>query len=68
MRLIKKEDRRIKYDREHTVMITLKLNRKTDEDIIRFLDRLPTGSRAGFLKQIIRENIQQPPIVSNTDI
>lgn len=67
MRLIKKEDRRIKYDRKHTVMITLKLNRKTDEDIIRFLDSLPTGSRSGYLKKIIRESMPNM-LVSNTDM
>lgn len=65
--MIKKEDRRIKYDREHTVMITLKLNRKTDEDIIRFLDRLPTGTRSLFLKKLLREKIPKM-LVSNTDM
>lgn len=66
MRLIKKEDRRIKYDREHTVMITLKLNRKTDEDIIRFLDSLEPGTRSLFLKKLLREKMPEM-LVSNTD-
>ena len=64
--MIKKEDRRIKYDREHTVMITLKLNRKTDEDIIRFLDSLAPGTRSLFLKSLLREKMPQT-LVSNTD-
>lgn len=64
--MIKKEDRRIKYDREHTIMITLKLNRKTDEDIIRFLDSLAPGTRSLFLKKILREKIPEN-LVSNTD-
>lgn len=67
MRLIKKEDRRIKYDREHTVMITLKLNKKTDEDIIRFLEGNTSGSRSGLLKQIIRTYMLHFTLVSNTD-
>jgi len=66
MRLEKKEDRRIKYDREHTVMITLKLNRKTDEDIIRFLDSLAPGTRSMFIKSILREKMPRR-LVSNTD-
>ena len=65
--MIKKEDRRIKYDREHTVMITLKLNRKTDEDIIRFLDSLEPGTRSLFLKKLLREKMPET-LVSNTDI
>ena len=67
MRLIKKEDRRIKYDREHTVMITLKLNRKTDDDIIRFLDSLAPGTRSLFLKKLLREKMPDS-LVSNTDM
>ena len=67
MRLIKKEDRRIKYDREHTIMITLKLNKKTDEDIIRFLDSLTPGTRSLFLKKLLREKMPEK-LVSNTDI
>ena len=67
MRLIKKEDRRIKYDREHTVMITLKLNKKTDEDIIRFLEGNTSGNRSRLLKEIIRTYIMHFGIVSNTD-
>ena len=67
MRLIKKEDRRIKYDREHTIMITLKLNKKTDEDIIRFLDSLAPGTRSLFLKKLLRERMPEK-LVSNTDI
>lgn len=65
--MIKKEDRRIKYDREHTIMITLKLNKKTDEDIIRFLDSLAPGTRSLFLKKLLREKIPEK-LVSNTDM
>lgn len=66
--MIRKEDRRIKYDREHTIMITLKLNKKTDEDIIRFLEGNTSGNRSGLLKQIIRTYMMKFPVVSNTDI
>ena len=64
--MTKNVDRRIKYDREHTVMITLKLNRKTDEDIIRFLDSLAPGTRSLFLKKLLRERMPEK-LVSNTD-
>lgn len=57
--MIKKEDRRIKYDREHTVMITLKLNKKTDADIIRLLDSLAPGTRSIFLKKLLREKMPE---------
>lgn len=65
--MIKKEDRRIKYDREHTVMITLKLNRKTDADIIQFLEGNTSGNRSAFLKNMIRTYMLHFTIVSNTD-
>lgn len=65
--MTKNVDRRIKYDREHTIMITLKLNKKTDEDIIRFLDSLAPGTRSLFLKKLLREKMPEK-LVSNTDI
>lgn len=48
-------------------MITLKLNRKTDEDIIRFLEGNTSGNRSALLKQIIRAYMMKFTIVSNTD-
>lgn len=45
-----------KYDAENAKYISLKLNRKTDQDIIRFLDTVPNIQ--GFIKQIIRERME----------
>ena len=47
-------------------MITLKLNRKTDDDIIRFLDSLAPGTRSLFLKKLLREKMPEA-LLSNTD-
>lgn len=45
-----------KFDAENTVRITLKLNRNTDADILEWLEH--RTSKAGAIKQAIRENIR----------
>ena len=42
-----------KYDREHTVFIGLKLNKKTDKDIIDML--CSVENKQGFIKKILKE-------------
>lgn len=42
-----------KYDKDNTVQIKLKLNKKTDADIIDYLSR--QENKQGFIKTIIRE-------------
>lgn len=44
-----------KYDKEHTKGLYIKLNVKTDLDIIRWLWAQP--SKQGAIKQLIREEI-----------
>ena len=44
-----------KYDKDHTTGFYMKLNIRTDEDILRWLDR--QGSKQGAIKQLIREKI-----------
>lgn len=45
----------IKYDQTHTKQVKLKLNRKTDKDI---LDKLNSvGSKQTYIKQLIRADI-----------
>ena len=44
-----------KYDAEHTTRISLKLNIRTDQDIIRWL--WEQGSKQGSIKRLIREEI-----------
>ena len=44
-----------RYDAEHTTRISLKLNTRTDMDIIRWLWR--QRSKQGAIKKLIREDI-----------
>ena len=44
-----------KYDAKNAVVITLKLNRGTDADILERLEQ--EGNRQGFIKGLIRERI-----------
>lgn len=45
-----------KWMRDHTVMVSIKLNKNTDQDIIDWLGRQP--SRQGAIKQLIRAAIK----------
>ncbi len=49
-----------KYDREHTVMVTLKLNRDTDAELICWLREQP--SKQGAIKRLIQQavNAEKP--------
>lgn len=44
-----------RYDRENTVGLYLKLNRKTDADILAWLDT--KENKQGYIKELIREDI-----------
>ena len=46
-----------KYDEKNTVQVKLKLNRKTDEDIIDALER--SGNKQGYIKELIRADLQK---------
>lgn len=46
-----------KYDRENTVQLHLKLNKKTDADILDYLDGL--SNKQGFIKTLIRNAIEK---------
>lgn len=46
-----------RYDAAHTVHISLKLNLRTDEDILIWLKR--QVSKQGAIKQLIREKLEQ---------
>ena len=48
-----------KYDKEHTVGFYLKLNTKTDEDILQWLQSQP--SKQGAIKNLIRRELQAGP-------
>ena len=44
-----------KYNKENAVIVTLKLNKKYDADIIQKLDKVP--SKQGYIKDCIRTAI-----------
>lgn len=50
------KDAQARYDAKNTVQIRLKLNRKTDADILALLDK--TGNKQGLIKQLLREYIK----------
>lgn len=49
-----------RYDEAHTVQITLKLNLKTDADILARLAEQPatSGGKQGYIKKLIREDMK----------
>lgn len=46
-----------KYDKENTCQIHLKLNRRTDADVIQALDN--AESKQGYIKGLIRADISR---------
>ena len=46
-----------KYDKENTTKVTLKLNLKTDADILDFLENC--GNKQGTIKELIRTEIER---------
>ena len=48
----KRDNAQERYDRENTVRVTLKLNKKTDAEIIALLSSAP--SKQGLIKKILK--------------
>ena len=46
-----------KYDENNTVQIKLKLNLKTDKDILEALER--SGNKQGYIKELIRNDLKR---------
>lgn len=46
-----------KYDRENTTQIKMKLNNKTDRDIIEHLQK--QHNKQGYIKKLIRDDMQK---------
>ena len=46
-----------KWDAENTTQIRLKLNKKTDADILEKLDSVP--NKQGYIKELIRSDMQK---------
>ena len=47
----------MKYQKENTVQINLRLSKKYDADIIEWLNALETKGKATYLKELIREDM-----------
>lgn len=47
-----------KYDATHTKQIIVKLNLRTDKDVINKLEEVP--SKQGYIKELIRKDIKSP--------
>lgn len=47
-----------KYDKENTVQIILKLNKRTDADILEYFSNLDE-TRMGFIKRAIRNEMKR---------
>lgn len=45
-----------KYDKENTIVVTLRLNKKTDADIIKRLFTI-NESKMGYIKRLIRADM-----------
>ena len=46
-----------KYDAANTVQVKMKLNTKTDADILAKLDRVP--NKQGYIKELIRKDLHR---------
>lgn len=46
-----------KYDAENTRQVHLKLNRRTDGDVLEKLDNVP--SKQGYIKELIRADLKK---------
>ena len=46
-----------KYDKANTKQIHLKLNRRTDKDVLARLDEVP--SKQAYVKRLIREDLER---------
>lgn len=46
----------IKYDRENTKRVYIKLNKNTDSDILYYLDSKP--NKQGYIKELIRKDMK----------
>ena len=54
---------KVRWDAEHTKVVTMKLNTNTDADILARLDieadHTETGGKQGYIKRLIRADIEK---------
>lgn len=53
----KKSEAQARYDSANTIRVALKLNKKTDADIINKLNQ--QGSKQGYIKKLIRADLRK---------
>lgn len=51
----------VKYNKEKTILVSIRLNKETDEDIIEILDFFSNNgmSKQGYIKRLIRADIKK---------
>ena len=47
-----------KYNKKHYKQVLVQMNLEADADILSFLETLPSGEKAGFIRRAIREYIK----------
>ena len=52
-----KSQNSIKYDRENTKRVYIKLNKNTDKDILDYLDS--KSNKQGYIKKLIRKDMKR---------
>ena len=60
-----KKKAQLRYDKENTKQIILKLNTKTDADVIGKLENV--GNKQGYLKDLVRGNMRNDTGVLSLD-
>lgn len=53
----KEGTRQSRYNKDNTKLLSIRLNKKTDQDILYRLDEV--DSMAGYIKDLIREDIER---------
>lgn len=54
---MKRSEQITKYQKENTIQVQFRLNKKTDADLIAELDSI--GNKAEFFRQCLRERIEK---------
>lgn len=54
-----------KYDKDNTVQIVMKLNKKTDADILKRLSEV--SNKQGYIKELIRMDLQYKKYTKTVD-
>ena len=56
----------IRYQKDNTVQVNLRLNKKYDNDVIEALNALEDKGKATYLKELVRADIANGNKIANT--